>query len=373
MPAALLDAGQGPARRVEAAAGSLQDLQNNSNPAKLLDRDGNDRSAARARRSASASTTPAASSPRSSSSRASGRTATARSCSTPAPRASTTTRSATRSASPAAARRSPTRSPASPRSARSTRSAAPRWRSSTSRPRRRCSRRTAQYDSISVKAKDGVSPAALTREIKPLLPETAEVKTGDAQAAADSKDTNESLKFITYFLLGFGGIALFVGAFVILNTLSITVAQRSREFATLRTLGASRRQVMRSVVLEGLVVGLARLGARARARPRHRQGHERAVRRHGRGPAEVRHGARDAHGRSSACSPARSSRSWPASSRRCAPPACRRSRRSARARPPRRRPARSAARTRALVVTRRGAGLDRRSACSAASPAASSR
>ena len=80
---------------------------------------------------------------------------------------------------------------------------------------------------------------------------------------ADSKDTNESLKFITYFLLGFGGIALFVGAFVILNTLSITVAQRSREFATLRTLGASRRQVMRSVVLEGLGRGSARLGARA--------------------------------------------------------------------------------------------------------------
>ena len=159
-------------------------------------------------------------------------------------------------APPAPARRSPTRSPASPATARSTRSAAPRWRSSTSRRPRRCSTRRAPYDSISVKAKDGVSPAALTQEIKPLLPASAEVKTGDAQAAADSKDTNESLKFITYFLLGFGGIALFVGAFVILNTLSITVAQRSREFATLRTLGASRRQVMRSVVLEGLIVGI---------------------------------------------------------------------------------------------------------------------
>lgn len=113
-----------------------------------------------------------------------------------------------------------------------------------------------QFDTISVKAKDGVSPTALTKEIEPLLPASADVKTGDAQAAADSKDTNESLKFITYFLLGFGGIALFVGAFVILNTLSITVAQRSREFATLRTLGASRRQVMRSVVLEGLIVGI---------------------------------------------------------------------------------------------------------------------
>ena len=61
---------------------------------------------------------------------------------------------------------------------------------------------------------------------------------------------------IRYFLLGFGGIALFVGAFVIFNTLSITVAQRTREFATLRTLGASRKQVMRSVVIEGLVIGL---------------------------------------------------------------------------------------------------------------------
>ena len=58
------------------------------------------------------------------------------------------------------------------------------------------------------------------------------------------------------FLLGFAGIALLVGAFVIFNTLSITVAQRTREFATLRTLGASRKQVLRSVVLEGIVIGL---------------------------------------------------------------------------------------------------------------------
>ena len=61
---------------------------------------------------------------------------------------------------------------------------------------------------------------------------------------------------IRKFLLGFAGIALLVGAFVIFNTLSITVAQRTREFATLRTLGASRKQVMRSVVLEGIVIGV---------------------------------------------------------------------------------------------------------------------
>ena len=80
------------------------------------------------------------------------------------------------------------------------------------------------------------------------------------------------MKTIRLVLLGFGGIALLVGAFVIFNTLSITVAQRTREFATLRTLGASRKQVKRSVVLEGLVIGLARLGcsgwSRASASPR---------------------------------------------------------------------------------------------------------
>src|SRR5688572_6541753 len=64
------------------------------------------------------------------------------------------------------------------------------------------------------------------------------------------------MSIMRYFLLGFGAIALLVGAFVILNTLSITVAQRTREFATLRTLGASRRQVLRSVLLEGFVLGL---------------------------------------------------------------------------------------------------------------------
>ena len=61
------------------------------------------------------------------------------------------------------------------------------------------------------------------------------------------------------FLLAFGGIALFVGAFVIANSLSITIAQRTREFATLRTIGASRRQMMRAVLLEALVIGRGRL------------------------------------------------------------------------------------------------------------------
>jgi putative ABC transport system permease protein len=113
-----------------------------------------------------------------------------------------------------------------------------------------------QLDSIFVAARDGTSPEELVRALAPLVPATAEVQTGAAQAAADAADTNEALSIITYVLLGFGGIALFVGAFVIFNTLSITVAQRTREFATLRTLGGSRRQVLTSVVVEGFVLGL---------------------------------------------------------------------------------------------------------------------
>ena len=111
------------------------------------------------------------------------------------------------------------------------------------------------FDAINVAAKDGVTPAELVQSIRPLLPATVKVLTADAQAAEDGRGVDEFVSIIRYFLLAFGGIALFVGAFVIFNTLSITVAQRSRELATLRMLGASRRQVLRSVVVEGLAIG----------------------------------------------------------------------------------------------------------------------
>ena len=113
-----------------------------------------------------------------------------------------------------------------------------------------------RFDSISIAAKEGTSSDDLVRAVQPLVPASLQVKDSEAQAAADAKETNVIVNVVRYFLLGFGGIALFVGAFVIFNTLSITVAQRTREFATLRTLGASRKQVMRSVVIEGLVIGL---------------------------------------------------------------------------------------------------------------------
>jgi putative ABC transport system permease protein len=113
-----------------------------------------------------------------------------------------------------------------------------------------------KFDLIRIGAENGVTDAELLRQINPLLSETTQVKTAAEQASADSKESQEGLSFIKYFLLGFGGIALFVGSFVIANTLAITVAQRMRELATLRTLGASRRQVLGSVVLESVVIGL---------------------------------------------------------------------------------------------------------------------
>src|SRR6185436_11466732 len=66
----------------------------------------------------------------------------------------------------------------------------------------------------------------------------------------------EGLKFFNYILLGFAGIALFVGTFIIFNTFSIIVAQRTKELALMRAMGASRRQMMVSVVIEALVIGI---------------------------------------------------------------------------------------------------------------------
>ena len=152
----------------------------------------------------------------------------------------------------------------------------------------------------------------MEREIAPLLPAAAEVKTGDEQAESDKAVVSEAITFIRGFLLAFGGIALFVGAFVIFNTLSITVAQRSRELATLRTLGASRRQVLRSVIAEAGIIGLAAsvVGPGPRLRPG--QGPVRHLpRRRGR-HAPGGHGLRDAHGRGLAGRGHRSSPCWPA-------------------------------------------------------------
>jgi putative ABC transport system permease protein len=113
-----------------------------------------------------------------------------------------------------------------------------------------------KLDQIRVSAKSGVSSDQLGAQIRAILPPGTQVKSGDSQAASDAEDTNSFISFLQTFLLSFAGVALFVGAFVIANSLSITIAQRTREFATLRTLGASRRQVLRSVIFEALVMGV---------------------------------------------------------------------------------------------------------------------
>lgn len=113
-----------------------------------------------------------------------------------------------------------------------------------------------RYDTIAASADPGVSPGELRARIQSVLPPNLTVRTGSQQAAQQTSDIEANLSFLRDFLLVFAIVSLFVGAFIIFNTFSITVAQRTREFGLLRTLGATRNQVMGSVVAEGLLLGL---------------------------------------------------------------------------------------------------------------------
>ena len=113
-----------------------------------------------------------------------------------------------------------------------------------------------ELDAVQAAAEDGVAAEELVVRIREELGQSVTVRSGSEQASEESDEVATFTSIIRYFLLTFAGIALFVGAFVIFNTLSITVAQRTREFATLRTVGASRRQVLTSVIVEALVIGL---------------------------------------------------------------------------------------------------------------------
>ncbi|MGH8838095.1 MAG: FtsX-like permease family protein, partial [Jiangellaceae bacterium] len=115
------------------------------------------------------------------------------------------------------------------------------------------------YSTITIAARDGVSQEQLRSEVEAVIPDGLEVKTGAETSNETSDGLREALSFFTTFLLVFAAVALFVGTFLILNTFSILVAQRSQEMALYRALGAGRRQVTRSVLVEAFVVGL--LGA----------------------------------------------------------------------------------------------------------------
>jgi putative ABC transport system permease protein len=112
------------------------------------------------------------------------------------------------------------------------------------------------YTDIWLTADDGVSQEELRDEAAAVIPDDLEARTGDDLAEESQDDFEEAISFISIFLLVFAGIALVVGTFLIINTFSILVAQRSRELALLRALGASRRQVTRSVLLESFIIGL---------------------------------------------------------------------------------------------------------------------
>ena len=113
-----------------------------------------------------------------------------------------------------------------------------------------------ELTSISVIAEDGVSPEDLTGRIGATLPADLEAVTGEALQDEQAQQIDEALSFISIGLLAFAGVAIFVGGFIIQNTFRIIVAQRTRELALLRAIGATARQVTTMVVAEALIVGL---------------------------------------------------------------------------------------------------------------------
>jgi putative ABC transport system permease protein len=117
--------------------------------------------------------------------------------------------------------------------------------------------REGEFDEIDVAAEPGVTPEQLRDRIRAALPTTYEVLTGEELAADQAATINDTIgRFLGTALLAFAFIALLVGGFLIFNTFSIIVAQRTRELALLRCLGASRRQVLGSVLLESVLVAI---------------------------------------------------------------------------------------------------------------------
>ena len=113
-----------------------------------------------------------------------------------------------------------------------------------------------KFDAISVVARPGADLATVQRAIQRVLPSGVQVVTGQTVVNEATSAIGQALGFLNTALLVFAFIALFVGGFTILNTFSITVGQRTRELALLRIVGASRRQVFRSVLGEAAIVGL---------------------------------------------------------------------------------------------------------------------
>src|SRR5262249_41086930 len=113
-----------------------------------------------------------------------------------------------------------------------------------------------QVNSIVARADAGISQDALVKRIEPVLPANTEALTGAAVVKETQDSFQQRISGFTRFLSAVGFIAVIVGAFVIYNTFSILVAQRTRELALLRAIGAGRRQVLGSVLVEAAIVGV---------------------------------------------------------------------------------------------------------------------
>ncbi len=112
------------------------------------------------------------------------------------------------------------------------------------------------FDRIDVRGADGISQAALADRLSRVLPDGTEAVTGKSVAAENAAAVKENFKIVGIIFGIFAGIALFVGSFIIWNTFTMTVTQRSREIALLRAIGARRRQVLGSLLLEALGLGV---------------------------------------------------------------------------------------------------------------------
>jgi putative ABC transport system permease protein len=113
-----------------------------------------------------------------------------------------------------------------------------------------------KFDTINLVAAHGLSQSQLVSRVAPTLPQRTEVVTGKVVTEESQSAMRKALGFFYTFLLIFAVIAVLVGGFMMFNTFSITVAQRTRENGLLRALGASRRQILSSVLVEAVAVGL---------------------------------------------------------------------------------------------------------------------
>jgi putative ABC transport system permease protein len=113
-----------------------------------------------------------------------------------------------------------------------------------------------QVTRIEARGAEGADQTQLAAAVRQVVPGQLDVLTGEQEAKEASDDIASDLSFLNYILLAFGFVAVFVGAFIIFNTYTITVAQRTREFGMLRTIGASRRQVLGTVLGEALIVAI---------------------------------------------------------------------------------------------------------------------